>query len=191
MSRVPLKRRLIYKVLLFISPFAICSIIPFSFLLLVLSKPSSQSPYPHLENRSDETDSDGQCGFQGDDNTYGLGIRLSLYIQWFTFILTCGFVTCEATSIRGITNTFQGAMFITLIYITATKGSELYAVEAYIVLSFCAAGGGAESLIGGVIAELNHLKDGSDVGEFLVAYVTHSGGLIQFLLAMGLHAYGV
>lgn len=190
MFQTPPNRRLVRKVLFFVSPFSICCITLFSFLLLVLSKPSSQFPQYHLENRSIETDSDGQCGFGGDNDTYGLGIRLGLYIQWLTFIITCGFVTQEARSIRGITNCFQGAMFVALIYITVSKGSELYAVEAYIVLSFCFGGAGLEAMISSGIADIDE-HEYSNFGDFAIAYMMHLGGFIQFSLGMGLYAYGV
>jgi hypothetical protein len=74
------------------------------------------------------------CGFTGDDNTYGLGIRLGLYFQWMTTYLTYHYFPEGYYAVYDVNNCFQVALLAGLIYITCTKGSELYAIEAWIVL---------------------------------------------------------
>lgn len=45
---------------------------------------------------------DEACGFEGDEGTYGRGIRLGLYLQWFTTSLADNFVPDEAIAMRGV-----------------------------------------------------------------------------------------
>ncbi|KIO27793.1 hypothetical protein M407DRAFT_22967 [Tulasnella calospora MUT 4182] len=88
------------------------------------------------------------CGFDGDDNTYGLGIRLGLYIQWLSTML-CNFLGLvkpeEAKSMKGINLCFQVSVFGGLLYVTATRGrtqeaGQLYAAEIWVMLCLCLGG---------------------------------------------------
>lgn len=85
------------------------------------------------------------CGFKGDDNMYGLGIRLGVYFQWVTTSISNNFVPEEAAMMRGVNNCFQLSTFAGLMYITLGRGSTqnsgtIYAVEAFIVLLLCTGG---------------------------------------------------
>ncbi|KAI9892527.1 MAG: hypothetical protein M1814_001484 [Vezdaea aestivalis] len=81
------------------------------------------------------------CGFVGDQDTYGLGIRLGLYFQWITTSLANNFVPEEALANRSVNSAFQLSTLVSLVYITATRnnsesGHTLHAVECLIVLVF-------------------------------------------------------
>lgn len=88
------------------------------------------------------------CGFDGDSNTYGLGIRLGLYMQWLSTAL-CHFLGSsknnEIKNMKGINLCFQASVFGGLLYITFTDGrtqgsGQLYAAEVWIMLSLCTGG---------------------------------------------------
>lgn len=145
------------------------------FPLLALASPVLESD---VEKRE-------ECGFAGDDNTYGLGIRIGIYLQWITSSIAYNFVPEEAVTMRGVNNCFQAAMFAGLLFITITKGPELYAVEAFIMLIFC---------MGGVCS-----GDNPEIGEagkekskkYAYFDATTLGSLIRFSLGVGFCAYGV
>ncbi|KAF8465698.1 hypothetical protein BDZ91DRAFT_681402, partial [Kalaharituber pfeilii] len=108
--------------------------------------PQDRSSYSALvsthgrQNNNETASSEERCGFDGDQDTYGLGIRIGLYFQWLTSSLAYNFVPSEAVTMRGVNNCFQAAMFAGLLFVTITKGSELFAVEAYLMLLFCMGG---------------------------------------------------
>ncbi|KIO27778.1 hypothetical protein M407DRAFT_22954 [Tulasnella calospora MUT 4182] len=82
------------------------------------------------------------CGFDGDDNTYGLGIRLGLYIQGLGTILSDFLEPGEAKKMKDVNLSFQLSVFGGLIYITITRGStqaagQLYAAEVLMMLHLC------------------------------------------------------
>lgn len=153
---------------------AILSLFP----LLALASPTPRSNV----GKRDEPE---ECGFSGDDNTYGLGIRLGVYLQWVTSSIAYNFVPEEAVTMRGVNNCFQAAMFAGLLFITITKGPELYAVEAFIMLIFC---------MGGVCSGHNPTEKvtGSfEPKKYAYYRTTTFGRLIRILLGLGFCVYGV
>ncbi|KAI5849324.1 hypothetical protein DFP73DRAFT_540205 [Morchella snyderi] len=152
--------------------------------LLALAAPAPAAPPQQLQQRQAHASSsvDGDCGFSGDDNTYGLGIRIGVYLQWITSAVAYGFLPTEAQSIRGVNNCFQAAMFAGLLFITITKGSDLYAVEAYIMLIFC---------MGGVCSG-DAKEDGIfKVKKFAYYKASNIGRVIRFILNIGFCVYGL
>ncbi|KAH0610067.1 uncharacterized protein H6S33_012613 [Morchella sextelata] len=151
--------------------------------LLALAAPAPAPP--QLQQRQAQASSpvDNECGFSGDDNTYGLGIRIGVYLQWVTSAVAYGFLPTEAQSVRGVNNCFQAAMFAGLLFITITKGSDLYAVEAYMMLIFC---------MGGVCSG-DAKEDGGIFKAKKFAYhkASNIGGLIRFVLSTGFCVYGL
>ncbi|KAG8952321.1 hypothetical protein FRC04_004749 [Tulasnella sp. 424] len=107
--------------------------------------PSSLSP-PFRQRRVDPVLE--PCGFDGDDNTYGLGIRLGLYFQWLSTMLSnfLGIVKPEeAKSMKGVNLCFQASVFGGLLYVTLTRGTtqnagQLYAAEIWVILCLCLGG---------------------------------------------------
>ncbi|KAF8428696.1 hypothetical protein EV426DRAFT_571309 [Tirmania nivea] len=153
---------------------------------------------------------DWECsGFEGDEDTYGLGIRIGLYFQWITSSIAYNFVPSEAIMMRGINNCFQAAMFAGLLFVTIDKGShgKLHAVEAYLMLIFCMGGVCSGNLVDDV--QDDGLEDGRGIGgegglgatvtaergwvKTGYAYLETStlGGYVRLLLACGFIAYGL
>jgi len=93
----------------------------------------------------DSTPSDQTCGFQGNPDTYGLGIRIGIYLQWIASFIAYTVVRKEAASMVVMNYSFLLANFIGLLYITFSNGAalpsgKLFAVECNIVLNFCYGG---------------------------------------------------
>lgn len=85
-------------------------------------------------------DSQEHCGFDGNSDAYGLGVRLGLYFHWATICLVYGFIREEVGTIRAVNNTITLATFSGLILLTAKKDTSLYAVEGLLMLGFSAVG---------------------------------------------------
>jgi len=160
---------------------------------------STSSPPPRLEfvaHEKRDNSTQGCLGFQGNSDTYGLGIRIGLYFQWATSSIAYTFVREEAVTMRGVNNCFQLAMFAGLLYLTITLGEQLHAVEAYLMLVFC---------MGGVCTGTsNSDDDGDDHNNTTrngVDRIVHRGyeffdtstlgAFIRLMLTMGFIAYGL
>jgi hypothetical protein len=57
------------------------------------------------------TSDSATCGFVGDDNTYGLGIRIGLYLQWMTSAIAYSFIPEEAAEMRCVNLLFTLSNF--------------------------------------------------------------------------------
>lgn len=161
-------------------PFALLSILSL-FPLLALAVPTKRNvAQPVIDKRNGSQ----TCGFTGDDNTYGLGIRLGVYFQWITSSLAYNFVPEEAATMRGVNNCFQASVFAGLLFVTKTRGSDLYAVEAFIMLTFC---------MGGVCSGDTPTEGGERSKPKRYAYhgASSIGWILRGLLAIGFCAYGV
>jgi len=80
---------------------------------------SSASGYSWESNPSDTAsppDPNSICGFEGDRDSYGLGIRVSVYFQWFTSSIAYSFVPEEIVNIRGVNNGVTLASFAGMTY---------------------------------------------------------------------------
>ena len=73
------------------------------------------------------------CGFDGDSDTYGLGIRVGVYTQWASGVIANWYVTEMAHTMRIRATLFQMAMTIALAFITIRKPRP-YAVDAMIMI---------------------------------------------------------
>lgn len=86
------------------------------------------------------------CAFDGNSDMYGLGIRLSFYLQWLCKILATILQTKakllptqdslfeELSSLIFANSVFVAATFLTLIIQSAGNANNLEFVEAYIIL---------------------------------------------------------
>ncbi|KAL8848005.1 MAG: hypothetical protein Q9221_006967 [Calogaya cf. arnoldii] len=73
------------------------------------------------------------CGFEGDSDIYGIGIRIGYYTQAFSLWFANFFVLREAKHLRGINTVFVFALGIAgSIY--AYNARNTYAVEAFLLL---------------------------------------------------------
>ncbi|MCJ1258828.1 hypothetical protein MMC24_006662 [Lignoscripta atroalba] len=75
----------------------------------------------------------GTCGFSGNSDVYGLGIRVGYYTQALAASFSNFFLLREANALRAVNNLFLFALVIVaLIY--AFHATETYAVEAFLLL---------------------------------------------------------
>lgn len=77
----------------------------------------------------------GTCGFPGNSDLYGFGVRLGLYLQWAATIAANTFLPQEASNMRTINGCFQLALLIGLCYTTITN-PDIFAAEVIIILFF-------------------------------------------------------
>lgn len=168
------------------------------FPLLALTGPtiSGRAPQQNVEKQNQPE----QCGFVGDDNTYGLGIRIGVYLQWVTSSLAYNFVPEEAVTMRGVNNCFQASIFAGLLYVTITKGSNLYAVEAFLMLMICMGGvcsgdnppEGGELFEGQAKVPEGRMKKLEGRAKRFAYYeASKPGAFIRIFLSVSFCAYGV
>jgi hypothetical protein len=127
------------------------------------------------------------CGFAGDADSYGLGVRLGAYIQWLTSVIAYNLYDSEAASMRGVNTCFQAAVFIGLVVIT-TRRAELHAVEAFVVLLFCMGGFFSTLPLPYRFLTGAHASDVRGIARFRP---TNAGDLVRNLLGTATCAYGV
>ncbi|KAF8422727.1 hypothetical protein EV426DRAFT_702540 [Tirmania nivea] len=77
------------------------------------------SPPPRQSTTTNETRI--PCGFDGDSDTYGLGIRIGVYTQWASGVIANWYVTEIVHIMRVRATLFQMAMAIALAFITIRK----------------------------------------------------------------------
>ncbi|KAI5813205.1 hypothetical protein BZA77DRAFT_346480 [Pyronema omphalodes] len=75
------------------------------------------------------------CGFDGNGDMYGLGIRLGVYIQAFATTLSGAYRQESSRGASFANGFFQFAMFVALVYMTVIN-RELEVVEAAIIILF-------------------------------------------------------
>lgn len=73
----------------------------------------------------------------GDQDTYGLGIRIGIYLQWVITMFTHLFVRSEVDTVRVVNDLFHAAMFGGFAYLTITKGPNMVVVEPLLMMQFC------------------------------------------------------
>ena len=88
-------------------------------------------------------------GFEGNSDIYGMGVRLGIYLQWFTSIFAENFHKPAVDSARDTDSTYQLAMTSGFMFITTNPATETKAVEGHIALLFCFAGSFKASLQNG------------------------------------------
>lgn len=128
---------------------------------------------------------EGSCGFDGDTDSYGMGVRLGAYIQYLTSIFVYNLSPSEAASMRGVTTCFQIAMLGGLIAITITRGENLFAVEALVILLICLSGAFSS------LAWPWHRKRRTSLPQFIDVAPSNIGAVIRIALGTGMCAYGV
>jgi hypothetical protein len=71
------------------------------------------------------------CSITGNTDLYGLGIRLSIYLQWCSMLLTNVYIPTEVQFFRGLNLLFQIAVFSALLMLG--RSGQLRAVEPVII----------------------------------------------------------
>jgi hypothetical protein len=96
------------------------------------------------------------CGFSGNMDLYGVGIRVGLYLQWIATLLTTLFRPGDEDPIRVVNLLIQSAIFIGLILLTGRH--QLNPVEPVITIWLLF--GALSSLTGGGINPLGRFSGG-------------------------------
>lgn len=99
---------------------------------LSLYIPSNQSLNPIRRAATSTQD----CGFQGNSDVYGLGIRIGLYTQSLAAWLGTFFVCREGLTLRSVNTLFAFAMLGGLFNLTANARTS-HAAEAFLLLQIC------------------------------------------------------
>lgn len=86
------------------------------------------------------------CGFEGNSDIYGLGLRLGIYLQWATSIFAENFYEPAVESTRDTNSTFQVAMTCGYMYLIHAQADDTWTVDGYLALLFCFAGACVASL---------------------------------------------
>lgn len=137
------------------------------------------------------------CGFVGDSDTYGLGVRLGAYLQWLTSIFASQFSAQEADTMRGVNTCFTVAMLVALIWRTCAERSHTYPSEAYVLILFCIGGMCSNVLFSRNTSKsespLAHLTTSpSPLLSFCLNFITSSvGGVIRVALSLAISIYTV
>ena len=75
------------------------------------------------------------CGFQGNSDAYGFGIRLGIYLQWTAVILSCRFTSSsEARKELMDTHTLFSSAILIAIIALSVQVSSLHSIEIVILL---------------------------------------------------------
>jgi hypothetical protein len=74
------------------------------------------------------------CSLDGSSGMYGLGIRLSFYLQWYSSILALWLALSEIEGLRFTNSLFVASAFLALIISTSNDASGLQPVGIYVTL---------------------------------------------------------
>ncbi len=79
-----------------------------------------------------------ECGFSGNPDIYGLGIRTGYYSQALSVWVANFFVFSESKKLRSVNTLFMFALFVGLIWISHNP-SQTYAIEAFLLTQLLSA----------------------------------------------------
>lgn len=74
------------------------------------------------------------CGFEGNSDIYGLGIRLGLYLQWLSAYLTRHLLPEAVPDLAGVTFIFEFALLVAALVLSKST-IETYATELVILIA--------------------------------------------------------
>jgi len=80
-----------------------------------------------------------QCGFDGDQDMYGLGIRIGYYVQWVATVVGAYYTPKIVSSAFEANAIFNIGMLAGLVYSTMRRG-DMFVVEPVMVLGFSIGG---------------------------------------------------
>lgn len=107
--------------------------------LLLLALPiiccasSSSAPSPPSKRQTVPVAPSPPCGFVGNPDIYGLGLRLGLYSQWLSTFLSNWLHSAHVTDMRAVNTFFQLAM-ITALVAMANQNPRPHVIDPYIVI---------------------------------------------------------
>lgn len=107
---------------------------------------TTKIPHSHDTLPKNMDDKSARCGFDGNGDIYGLGVRLGIYLQWSASVLAENLHDPAIETTREANMTFQLAMLAGLILITVGDDMGTKTIEGYIALLFCFASAWIASL---------------------------------------------
>ncbi len=81
----------------------------------------------------------GECGFQGNPDMYGLGLRLGVYLQWFACNLSLTFVAHPEKNLPDASLVYSFAIALAIVLATF-QDTCVYFVEAFILINIAFGG---------------------------------------------------
>jgi hypothetical protein len=129
-----------------------------------------------LPNVLSHTTLDPTCGFEGNNDIYGIGIRIGIYAQILAVWFANYFLLSEVQVLRDSVSIFSVAILIVAL-IFASNPSDVYAVEAFVLLQIL-----AWSCMMGVRAKSSYSKATFSRGSFLRRVVCEVVNLMNICL---------
>ncbi|KAH6629161.1 hypothetical protein C7974DRAFT_182332 [Boeremia exigua] len=117
-----------------------------------------------------------QCGFQGNNDIYGVGIRVGLYAQILAVWFANYFLFSKAQVLRDSVSIFSVALLI-IALISAANPQDVYAIEGFILLQML-----AWSCLMGVRANSSHAKGILSNGSLFRKGVCEIVNLVNIIL---------
>jgi hypothetical protein len=112
----------------------------------------------------------GKCGFLGNSDVYGLGVRLGVYLQWIASLIANAYLPMERRGLVAATVAYSIAMFIALL-VLVFQGGDLYLVEVIVLLYLLI--GGTTSVVGTFLdftdEDAISLKTGIDIANYILS----------------------
>jgi len=130
--------------------------------------------------------SDSQCGFEGQVELYGLGIRLGVYLQWFSSLLANRFHAHCVPELLATNTIFLLALFIALAIISAQE--TVRAAEVVILLQFCFGFLTTVSTIWGLRVRARILSP-KEFGNYV--YFSLLGSTVRLCLTSAIYSYTI
>jgi hypothetical protein len=81
----------------------------------------------------------GECGFQGNPDMYGLGLRLGIYLQWLACNLSLTFVAHPEKDLPDASLVYSFAIALALVIVTF-QDTCVYFVEAFMLINIAFGG---------------------------------------------------
>lgn len=98
------------------------------------------APRQHIPSGDGLIAFEEQCGFDGDQDMYGLGIRIGYYVQWVATVFGAYYTPKIVSSAFEANAIFNIGMLAGLVYSTMRRGSDMYVIEPLMVLGFSIGG---------------------------------------------------
>jgi hypothetical protein len=130
------------------------------------------APSPVLNHAT----ADPACGFEGNNDIYGIGIRIGIYAQILAVWFANYFLLSEVQVLRDSVSIFSVAILIVALIYTSSP-SEVYAVEAFVLLQIL-----AWSCMMGVRAKSSYSKATFSRGSLLRKVVCEIVNLVNICL---------
>ncbi|KAK0610394.1 hypothetical protein B0T17DRAFT_511903 [Bombardia bombarda] len=130
------------------------------------------------------------CGIEGKDDLYGLGIRLGVYLQTLTLIIS-GLLRQRATpQLLNLGAVYQFALLFGVIYATV-RMEDFYAVEAIVMVIFSLTSLGINHSAFLTLAGQSPTEDGEKLSLLQRTFTPLYGLVLRYTVVVAIDAYQV